>query len=217
MAKLVLSSPPVLPHPPKYSFYRNWLEQEFFRHVCCYCCLDSGDGTEIEHFVPQSYSPSLSHDPHNLLLACPKCNKLKLDYHPAHSLRQKLRADKTGHRVLDPRTDDYSQIFSLDCDSGCITGNTNRANWNILLFDFHLRHNLSEKRRLYVQLVKCLDAFLGKKNSPPVSSHPWANTTCDMLAQYGYLFLVAFDIDMSTRLRDLLTARRADILARPAT
>ena len=212
MATISLSEPPAL-SGAKYADYRDWLHTEFFRHVCCYCCLDSSDGTEIEHVIPQSYAPSLIHDPLNLLLVCPKCNNLKRDYHPSHSMRQKFKFDTTGYHAIDPRSDDYSTLFSLDASSGCISGKNDRAKWNILLFDYHLRENLSEKRRIYLELARCLDAFLHTTGSPPVFSHPWARVTCDTLAQYGYLFLITFEIEMSPALRELLLARRIEILS----
>jgi hypothetical protein len=83
---------------------------------------------------------------------------------------------------------------------------------NILLFDYHLRNNLSEKRRIYLELAKCLDAFLHTSGSPPVSDHPWASVTCDTLAQYGYLFLLAFGIEISPELCEVLLARRIEII-----
>ena len=190
MATISLSEPPAL-SGAKYADYRDWLHTEFFRHVCCYCCLDSSDGTEIEHVIPRSYAPSLIHDSLNLLLICSKCNNLKRD----------------------PRSDDYSTLFSLDASWDCISGKNDRAKWNILLFDYHLRENLSEKRRIYLELAKCLDAFLHTTGSPPVSSHPWARVTCDTLAQYGYLFLITFEIEMSPALRELLLARRIELLS----
>ena len=212
MATISLSEPPAL-SGAKYADYRDWLHTEFFRHVCCYCCLDSSDGTEIEHVIPRSYAPSLIHDPLNLLLVCPKCNNLKRDYHPSHSMRQKFKFDTTGYLAIDPRSDDYSTLFSLYASSGCISGKNDRAKWNILLFDYHLRENLSEKRRIYLELAKCLDTFLHTTGSPPVSSHPWARVTCDTLAQYGYLFLITFEIEMSPALRELLLARRIELLS----
>ena len=216
MGKISLSSPPIL-EQARYSQYRDWLDAEFFRHVCCYCLLDSNDGTEIEHVVPQSYAPALIHDPTNLLLACPTCNKLKLDYHPAHSLRKRLRHDSTGFHVIDPRRDDYSDIFSLDLDTGCITGQNQRAAWNIQLFDFHLRNILAEKRRIYAEFAKCLDVFLHDASLPPVSSVPWANEICNALAQFGYLYITIFGIEISPDLRTLLDKRRKEILARKTT
>jgi len=212
MAKISLSSPP-LHQVARYPKYREWLDAEFFRHVCCYCLLDSNDGTEIEHVVPQSYAPSLIHDPRNLLLACPTCNKLKLDYYPAHRLRKRLKHDTTGFHVIDPRSDDYSNLFSLDLDTGCITGQNERATWNIVLFDFHLRDTLAEKRRIYAEFAKCLDLFLHDSTLPPVSSVPWANEICNTLAQFGYLYLLSFGIETSPELWDLLRQRRMEILA----
>lgn len=216
MVKILLSPPPILPQA-RYPKYRAWLEAEFFRHVCCYCFLDSNDGTEIEHVAPQSYAPALIHDPVNLLLACPTCNKLKLDYHPAHSLRKRLRHDTTGFHVIDPRRDDYSDIFSLDLGTGHITGQNEWAAWNILLFDFHLRDTLAEKRRMYAEFAKCLDIFLHDDSLPIVSSVPWANEICNTLAQFGYLYLIVFGIEISPELRILLDQKRKEILARKTT
>jgi hypothetical protein len=216
MAKISLSSPPVY-KLARYPKYREWLDVEFFRHVCCYFFLDSNDGTEIEHVVPQSYAPSMIHDPHNLLLACPKCNKLKLDYHPAHKLRKRLKDDTTGFQVIDPRSDDYSGLFSLDLGTGSIKGHSKRATWNIVLFDFHLRDTLAEKRRIYAGFAKCLDLFLQDPALPRIESVPWANEICNTLAQFGYLYLLAFDIEISSELSDLLRKRRMKILARKTT
>lgn len=67
----------------QYESYRPWLRDEFsFR--CVYCLRRERWGQvtgefELDHFVSQATSPEASADYENLVYACGRCNRVKLD------------------------------------------------------------------------------------------------------------------------------------------
>ena len=77
----------------KYSDYRVEI-QEDCQNRCVYCDIllaEHGfEGMQLDHFRPQKFFPDLADDPINLLLACPKCNRLKWYHWPCEK-------DKDAH------------------------------------------------------------------------------------------------------------------------
>lgn len=73
-------------------FYANYRDNygkiaEDCLHRCVYCDITveehGGDEMHLDHFRPQNHFDTLTTHPHNLYLACPKCNGLKKDDWPA--------------------------------------------------------------------------------------------------------------------------------------
>lgn len=88
-----------------YSYYRNWLRDEFaFR--CIYCLrreswLTTRRDYEIDHFLPKSMRPDVERDYDNLVFACRMCNGTKAaKYLPAPeqvAYGDYLLVDRHGH------------------------------------------------------------------------------------------------------------------------
>lgn len=77
--------------PGTANFYANYQEyrekvSEDCQHRCVYCDITSdengGEGMQLDHFRPQNYFFALKSHPHNLYLACAKCNRLKTNDWP---------------------------------------------------------------------------------------------------------------------------------------
>lgn len=113
MAKIEFTRAPEGLIGKPYKYYRDWLENNFFNELCSYCLLHFPSSLHIEHHEPQGYAPDRKDDPTNLLLGCPRCNSGKLDYHPKHNKRRRLSRDTSGHRVIDIREEDFSDLFEL--------------------------------------------------------------------------------------------------------
>lgn len=68
-----------------YEHYRDEVTEDCGKR-CVYCDITltehGGEGMQLDHFKPQEHFKDLHNDPTNLVLACPKCNRLKSDYWP---------------------------------------------------------------------------------------------------------------------------------------
>ncbi len=141
MALLEFSAPPEIPNA-KYPDFLEWLHENQFDRLCCYCLLRNAN-LEVEHYLPKQYPPAtdLVNNPSNLMLACAKCNRGKWDYHPNHKDRNKQKDATHGHMALDPRVDEYSNFLAVENDGTIkpLSGDSQaRAAWHIglTLLDF---------------------------------------------------------------------------------
>lgn len=68
-----------------YSHYRCEITEDC-RRRCVYCDIDldemGGEGMQLDHFKPQDIDDVEPNDPTNLVLSCPKCNRLKSNHWP---------------------------------------------------------------------------------------------------------------------------------------
>ena len=73
-------------HFYSYSRYREEITTDC-SHRCVYCDVTleehAGEGMQLDHLKPQQLFPALKNDPDNLVLSCPKCNRLKSCHWPA--------------------------------------------------------------------------------------------------------------------------------------
>jgi len=92
-----------------YSHYRDEITEDCKRR-CVYCDVTliehGGEGMQLDHFKPQEHFNNLKNDPNNLVLACPKCNRLKSDYWP---INEEIGLDG----FLDPFTNDRNEWYKI--------------------------------------------------------------------------------------------------------
>lgn len=73
----------------QYSHYREVISEDC-QHRCVYCDVTlqehASEGMQLDHFKPQELFPALKNDPGNLVLSCPKCNRLKSSHWPVNAI-----------------------------------------------------------------------------------------------------------------------------------
>lgn len=99
--------------------YKNYYGEieEDCKSRCVYCDVSleeyGYEGMVLDHFRPQKHFPSLKDDPHNLVLACPKCNRLKWHHWPCEK-----ENDKPSYSgdigFIDPFKNDRKVFFTVD-------------------------------------------------------------------------------------------------------
>jgi len=207
MAKLRFTDPPESLEGKRYSFYRDWLNINFYEQLCSYCLLQFKACLEIEHYEPQSYAPELRDDPANLLLGCPKCNNGKLDYHPEHGSRRRLPISKEnrGFSVIDIREEDFSDLFELEIDGELkAKHNSNRERVKFNIVDL-LRLNAPSHKKMRARCIKYVnacEAILSKGSIEKEDEQP-LNVLIELCAE-RHLFYRAFDITLSDVLTTLI-------------
>jgi hypothetical protein len=87
------------------------------KHRCVYCDILTiemgGEGMHLDHFRPQNHFKDLEAHPHNLYLACPKCNQLKSDDWPC-SKDVGAPSFIGGIGYLDPFEHDPADYLEID-------------------------------------------------------------------------------------------------------
>lgn len=93
-----------------YSHYLNEITEDC-QSRCVYCDITidehGGEGMQLDHFKPKKHFSSLSNTPENLVLACPKCNRLKSDHWPID-----INCGLFG--FLDPFTPNRCEWYEID-------------------------------------------------------------------------------------------------------
>jgi hypothetical protein len=204
VALVEIDAPPdvAADHP---AVYRPWLLHAFFEQVCAYCGLP-GQVVHLDHVEPQAYAPDRYLDPTNLLPACAECNgpSGKWDYHPQQRARRRLRQDRTGFTVLDPRRDDYARLYEIDA-MGHIDARPGvdheRALWNAAVLLRLDRRRAREHRR---ELQDLRDAAEHLLVEGPIER---LDRLVDVMAR-RFLFFELYDLPMSPNLGRLARARR---------
>jgi hypothetical protein len=98
-----------------YSHYREVIEKDCLNR-CVYCDVllteHAYEGMHLDHFRPQKHFSSLSSDPRNLVLTCPKCNRLKSCHWPCEKVITKPSHNgKNG--FVDPFVEDISEYIEV--------------------------------------------------------------------------------------------------------
>jgi uncharacterized protein (TIGR02646 family) len=202
MARLHFIPPPESLNDKPYKHCRDWLKVNFYKELCSYCLLQNEDNLHIDHFVPQSYAPHRINDPSNLLLSCPRCNSGKLDYHPNYHERRRLSKEKHGYGVIDIREEDFSDLYELKEDGLlCLKPGPqkDRAKFNIKLLRFDIP-SFIERRRNCLKYVAACEDLIGVNN---IKAQRALNTLVAECAE-RYLFLKAFNVQVSDHLRELI-------------
>lgn len=102
----------------RYTDYRDEIQEDcIFR--CVYCdieCAEIGfEGMQLDHFRPEKHFPELSDDPCNLVLSCPKCNRLKWHYWPGMNVNEECILSNEVS-ILDPFECNRREYFIIDAD-----------------------------------------------------------------------------------------------------
>ncbi len=207
MATLQFSAPPEI-EDANYSDFEPWLQYNQFDRMCCYCVL-SQKVLEVEHYVPRSFDSSRTDDPFNLLLACPRCNRAKWDYHPKHKGRRRLPRSTHGFMALDLRNDDYANFIRVQDDGVLIPLDgveKKRAAWHmgLTLLDLPTRNN---DRKDLLDLLVAAEAIVAKGGiDPEVNGVVLSAFAREML------FYDVWGIAISKPLREEAVCRREQLL-----
>lgn len=205
MARLEFTKAPTGLSGKPYSYYRDWLEVNFYKELCSYCLLNFPSSLHIEHFEPQKYAPRRINDPANLLLGCPWCNSGKQDYHPNHRTRRRLRTDASGHNVIDIREDDFGELFELRHNGTLLARNgaqKDRAKFNLIRL---LRHDTPKYVNYRKKCLEYADACECLIGDPSNASQNALNILVEECAE-RYLFFQAFNVPISDKLKELIQA-----------
>lgn len=198
MAVLRLSKPPALPAHVSYSLYRDWLLYNFYDHVCSYCIVQH-ESLQVEHWEPIAYAPERERDPSNFLLACPRCNRGKSDYHPAYVGRRTRKHEKHGFEVIDVRKDDLACMFDL-LNSGELRPKPGtqyeRALWNALLLKLDVAF-VTTKRAECLRVLKVCEGLVSQGGQ---KAEALLKVLIPVCAKQHLLFRV-FDVQVSDALQ----------------
>jgi hypothetical protein len=128
-----------------YDRYREEISEDC-NHRCTYCDItleEMGfEGMQLDHFKPQELFPEHKSDPTNLVLSCPKCNRLKSDHWPSA---------ESGLSFIDPFEIGRTNHFSIT-ESGEISAtNTQAACYQIELLFLNREARIQIRRRRMVQ------------------------------------------------------------------
>ncbi len=135
---------------PQTGTYKNWkpqLAEEGF-HQCVYCAIpDAAMGGirnfHVEHYRPKAKHrfPELENTYANLFYACPICNTFKGSDWPAEP-------DHKKQSYLDPSVSEYSQLFTINLQSGEVYSDVVASRY--MIEKIHLnRGQLIMERRLH--------------------------------------------------------------------
>jgi hypothetical protein len=205
------------PHivPSGHRDYLPWLEHRCYDRACAYC-LEHARDLEVDHVEPVTLAPKRRRDPTNLLPACGVCNGPtgKWDYHPLSANRKKCPRDTSGHMVLDPRVDDYAQLYALRDDGSLdVTDGLEheRALWNRDVIFRLNRPKLAGWRRQARDLAEAAEHLVAEcprsRADAPALALRRRDTIVREVAQ-RLLFFEIFELDLSTELRVQATAMR---------
>ena len=152
-----------------YSDYREYYNEiETDCQKCCVYCdvsLDEigGEGMQLDHFRPKTIPEfeSLSNDPNNLLLSCPKCNRLKSNHWPAD-----VSADTTCDGdcgFIDPFKENRKDYFEIE-NTGGIRDKKSPSKYMIQLLklDRIARRQVRRKRILRAEIEWITDKLSAK-------------------------------------------------------
>ncbi|WP_193161209.1 HNH endonuclease [Microbulbifer hainanensis] len=138
-------------HNSKGVFYSDYNKnrekiEEDCQHRCVYCDILAtemgGEGMQLDHFRPQAHFPELKSHPHNLVLACPKCNRFKSDDWPADPKSKNTYENNIGY--IDYFSVSIDQYLEVD-DKGLVSPKSPPINYIIK------RMHLNRKSRVVVR------------------------------------------------------------------
>lgn len=143
-----------------YSHYETEITEDC-KQRCVYCDITlsehGGEGMQLDHFKPQKHFERLKKDPNNLVLACPKCNRLKSDHWP-------VKEEIGLNGFLDPFTSERSKWYHVK-PCGIIEHNDSNATAlkiEILRLNRPARVQIRRKR-LIEKRVSDIDERLNEK------------------------------------------------------
>ncbi len=144
------------------NYYKYYDEIETDCQKCCVYCdvsLDEigGEGMQLDHFRPKTIPEfeSLNNDPTNLVLSCPKCNRLKSNHWPAD-----VSADTTCDGdcgFIDPFKENRKEYFEIE-NTGRIRGRKVPSDYiiQLLKLDRMARRQIRRKRILREEIKRII-------------------------------------------------------------
>lgn len=142
-----------------YEHYRKEVSEDCkFRCVYCDIHINECGGAEsmhLDHFRPQIHFDHLLNDPHNLVLACPGCNRLKSDNWPAVGVDECYIGDEG---FIDPFIMNRLEFLQIEED-GQVTGLKPPAKYQISLLQ------LNRRSRRLIRLWRLMEFHLIDKLS----------------------------------------------------
>ena len=100
-----------------YQHYRTEISEDC-KHRCVYCDITEPEigfeGMVLDHFRPTKHFSELVNDPTNIVLSCPKCNRLKSDHWPAGKSMSYTHNGVSG--FLDPFIESRLDYFVVEAD-----------------------------------------------------------------------------------------------------
>ncbi len=157
-----------------YTHYHDEIAQDC-AYRCVYCDTIENEigfeGMVLDHFRPQKHFLELANDPANLVLSCPKCNRLKSDHWPASTGCHDTHDGLCG--FIDPFIESRLDYFSIN-DDGTLVSIKPPAGYivSILLLNRHSRIQVR-----YLRILKHkLDSILSDITSEfEVKYAAWTN------------------------------------------
>ncbi|KAA8673434.1 HNH endonuclease [Pantoea dispersa] len=147
-----------------YSHYRQIIETDCLNR-CVYCDVllneHAFEGMHLDHFRPQKHFSQLSSNPRNLVLTCPKCNRLKSCHWPCEKeLNKPSHNGKDG--FVDPFIEELNTYVKIEID-GEITPLRGPAPYFIALLRLNRLSRIQVRRRRILTMQKAeLNAKISK-------------------------------------------------------
>jgi len=144
---------PVGDYYSDYHEYHDEIEEDC-QNRCVYCdiCLDEmgGEGMQLDHFRPKSIPEfeSLGNDPRNLVLSCPKCNRLKWHHWPADISTNATHTGGCG--FIDPFKEDLKEYFEIE-KTGEIKEIQNPSKYMIELLKLNRMARIQVRRKRFLK------------------------------------------------------------------
>jgi hypothetical protein len=191
-----------------YHLYKPWLLHNFYSQICAYC-ITRHQALDVDHYEPRAYAPGRADDPTNLVLACRNCNGPagKSDYHPLHTRRRRLRNDRSGHHVLDVRTDNLGALFDILQDGRIVPREgpaKGRAAWNAALLALDCPFFVSTRARLLEKVRICEMLLAARPSLTGRDIDVLSVLAADLADQW--LFFAVFEVAVSDDTRQYLEA-----------
>ncbi|MCE9891428.1 HNH endonuclease [Kluyvera intermedia] len=150
----------------RYSYYRQEILDDC-QSRCVYCDLlleeHAYEGMHLDHFRPQDYFKTITNDPNNLVISCPKCNILKSNHWPCdkNQVTTPSHNDKVG--FVDPFIENMSDYFSVDPD-GILKPLKNPGLYMLGILDLNRQARIfSRRKRIQLNTIKELFKALDEK------------------------------------------------------
>lgn len=135
-----------------YSDYRSEIEEDC-KNRCVYCDVSleehGYEGMAIDHFRPEVHFPKLSHNPGNLVLACPKCNRSKWHHWPCEK-KEDMPSYSGNVGFIDPFTEDRKKFFSVRVD-GVLESVKPPATYMLKILNLNRKARIQVRRRRIIQ------------------------------------------------------------------
>jgi len=127
------------------------------KNRCVYCDAKvqelGGDNFQLDHFRPKEQFPDLKNEPNNLVLSCPKCNRLKSSHWPI-DVSEDNRSHDRAIGFIEPFIESSADYYQID-SNGEISAKKGPANYQIKLLKLdRISRTLLRKRRILREELK---------------------------------------------------------------